>query len=515
MSTTKRISRRALLEGSLAAGALGVPATAGLRPARAQVPAAGRAGKTLRVTMNANLSQVDPNKRRGIFEFNVHRALYNTLLTYDTKAQLAPELATTYESPDARNYTFKLRPGVKWHDGKDFTAEDVHATFLRVKDPNLGARRDQRLFVELMETMGPVDRLTYRVRFKQPSVVALDQLMKLPIVRADFDATKPVGTGPFVFEEWVKDQHLRARRFDRYWKPGKPGVDAIVYSFVTDEQQQINKLLAGETDVLTSPPIAQLKRLARSSGTAIHLLPKEITPNFYFLLMRTDRPPFDNVKVRQAVNHAIDRQALLQITEGFGEVRSNPVPANHWSFSRTAPSYDQPNVELAKKLMAEAGRSSGTSVVFKYFTEFAELGLAAQIIQADLAKIGIDVKLEKIDLGVYADQVLQKFDYDMSMTLFVPLYDPEDMLATVAYRYDSVALRWKNDDFLAMLDEGNATTNLEARKRAFGRAQDLWMREVPGAVLSMAPVRLAARSNVKNVVLQAGGYAEYEHVTLD
>jgi peptide/nickel transport system substrate-binding protein len=213
------------------------------------------------------------------------------------------------------------------------------------------------------------------------------------------------------------------------------------------------------------------------------------------------------------VNMAIDREALLAITEGFGEIRSNPVPEWHWAFNPSAPSYNTRDIDQARALVEEAG-ATGTAPVFKYYTEFAELGLAAQIIQANLAEIGIQLQLERIDLGGYAEQVITNFDYDMSMTIYVPLFDPEDMLATVAYRYDSVALQWENAEFLNALNNANATLDPDVRLAEFGRAQEIWMNEVPGAVLGMTPARVASRDNVQDVVVATGNYALYENVIL-
>jgi peptide/nickel transport system substrate-binding protein len=464
--------------------------------------------------MTANLQRIDPNRRAGIYEFSVHKSLYNTLVNYDLKGNLVPELAASWDSSDAKTFTFNLRDDVKWHDGKDFTAEDVDATFSRILDPDLGARKDQRIFVELIESRGPVDKYTYEFTFKQPSMVAIHQLMKLPIVRADFNDESPIGTGPFRFIEWAKDEHLKVEKFEEYWKPGLPAVDGINYTFVLDPQQQINKIVTGEVDVLVTFPLSQIETLEKAEGVNLHFLPQDVNPDFYFFLMRTDQPPYDDVKVRQAINWAIDREALLQIAPGYAGVMSNPVPRGFWAFNPNAISYDKRDLDQAKQLMDEAGMGSGFSTTLKYWTEWAENAMIAQIVQANLAEISIDVELVLVELGVYVEQVYTNHDYELSMTALVPLYDPEDMLATVAYRYDAIALRWEDEEYLALLDEGNTSVDQEVRKEAFGKAQEIWMREVPGAVLNQTPVRLAARDNVKNISPTSGTYAEYEGVTL-
>jgi len=323
-----------------------------------------------------------------------------SLMREDINRNYHPELAVDWDiNPEDNTITFKLREGVKFHDGTDFNAEAAKWNL----DKQIESKTLQNL--NRVEIVDDYEIILYYDKYTNVNLNELSGSYGSMISPTAYEKngeewarTNPVGTGPFQIEEYVIGEKLVYKRFDDYWNEGKPYLDSITYKFIRDPMTQQAALLSGEIDVLcvtdaelASTLQAQGFNVLKMSIGPVSLMPSSADPN----------SPLANKKVRQAISHAINRESIVE-ARGFGilETAYQIVPA-------TSPAYIQGwkheyDIEKAKKLLEEAGYPDGFEV-----TIYAMPGLvdrdAMVIVQSNLAQIGIDVKIETPDGGRYTD----------------------------------------------------------------------------------------------------------------
>jgi peptide/nickel transport system substrate-binding protein len=457
------------------------------------------AGGTLRTTLGAEPTTLDPHKLGTLFDRDVSDAMFDSLIDDDTLDGIKGALAETWDSPDARVWTFKLRSGVKFHDGSPLTAEAVKFSFDRLQDPNTGITGQIRPTASQIEGVEAVDASTVKVTLKTPSAAFPVDASNIKIIPKDFDAAKPVGTGPFKFGEWVRNQRVRVTRNAEYFVRGQPYLDEVVFLPTPDENQKIVLLQTGQVDFSDTIPLPRVKEVSAGGKIVVYPIPVGVAPSSYFMPLRTDKAPLDNPKVRQAMNLAIDRKALLDVTFGVGTVKSNVVPPKHWAFNASALSFDNRDVARAKQLMAEGGHPNGFSLQFKFITSRAEYTPMAQLFQANLADIGVKLELLPKELGVWVDEVLTKHEFELGMTGIIPDYDPHAIMVRYHSKdsTDGQAMNWQNAEYEQLLAQGKVTVNQEERKRIYFRAQELAQEGSAGFVVNERPILYGATPQVQ------------------
>lgn len=311
------------------------------------------------------------------------------LLYLDTDLKPQPQLAQSWSvSPDGKSYTFKLRPNVKWHDGKPFTSADVRFTVLEVLKKL--HPRGRSSFAKVVDVETP-DALTAVIKLSQaapPMLTALASGYESPMVPKHlFEGTdiaanpyinKPVGTGPFVFKEWQKGSHIVLERNPGYWRAGKPALQRIVFRVINDASARAAGLESGELQIgaLSPVPLTDLARLAQNPALSIETRGYAYMSPFMLMEVNIRRPPLNDVRVRQAIAHAIDRQRMTQIVwMGYGKPAVSPIPSSVTTFHSTdIPKYEF-NPDKAKKLLDEAGLKPGAGGWrFKITHDFVPLG---------------------------------------------------------------------------------------------------------------------------------------------
>jgi peptide/nickel transport system substrate-binding protein len=475
--------------------------TVAAAPSTAAPAAAGQPvpGGTLRATLGAEPTSVDPHKMNTLFDRDVADALFDALIDDDTLEGVRGALAESWDSPDAKTWTFKLRPGVKFHDGSELTAEVVKANVERAQDPATGAGGQIRPVLSQIASVTAVDRATVRFEVQEPNAAFPVDLADLKIVAKDFDAAKPVGTGPFQFVEWVRNRHVRLKKFPDYFQQGLPYLDELVFLPTPDEDQKIVLLQTGQVEFTDTIPLPRVKEVEQGGKIVVYGIPAGVSPSSYFMLTRSDKPPLDNPKVRQAISLAFDRKALLEVTFDVGTIKSNLVPPKHWAFNPSAPSYDARDLARARQLLGEAGHAGGFSVQLKHLTSRSEYFPMGQLFQANMAEIGIKVELLPLEIGIWVEQVLNKHEFELGLTGIIPAYDPDSIMV----RYhptrsaDGKAINWNNQEYVELLARGRATVNQEERKRSYARAQEIAQEASPGFVLNERPILYGASPAVQ------------------
>jgi peptide/nickel transport system substrate-binding protein len=393
-------------------GALGVGATVlNWRGLTAAAQATPEAGGTIRVGRLGDFLHFDP-----FFAITanlpMYRQLYNTLVTYDAELNVQPQLADSWEfSADRLTLTFTLRPGVVFHNGRELTADDVVQNIERAMDETLG--HSVFGYTRPIETVSALDTQTVQFTFSEPANAIFDLLTVLGIVAPEaFEAPaiiNPIGTGPFQFVEWRPGQEAIFQRFEEYWEEGLPYLDEVVVRSIPDQQAAVASLEAGDLDIMQGVPFNEAPRLDASE---IELVFGTEGAQFYTFYFNTERPPFDQVEVRRAFSHAIDRQTIVDtVLFGVGKVSQTPFPDWSLAYDPAHVDWDPYDLDQARALLEEAGLGEGLETTVVTISDFPELRNMAQIIQADLAQLGVELAINDVT-GADWGQIWPAKDYD-------------------------------------------------------------------------------------------------------
>jgi peptide/nickel transport system substrate-binding protein len=371
--------------------------------------------------------------------------IYDGLLEYGFDMKPKPGLAESWTvAPDGKTITFKLRQGVKFHDGKPFSSDDVKFSIETLKSAH---PRGINTFREVTGIETP-DAQTVIVKLQNPAPYLMSALSgyESPMIpkhifgQGDIKtheyANKPVGTGPFKFVEWRRGEFVRLDRNADYWKKGQPYLDRIVVRFIADSATRTAVLEKGEAHVagFGAVPYNDVKKLAALPSIEVTTKGYEMISPVVELLINTKKPPFDNPKVRQAVAYAVDRKfAIDNIWFGFGKPATGPISSNFAANGIYTPEVRNyavdDHVAVANKLLDEAGfprKADGTRFeivhdITPYGEEWQRFGEA---VQQQLAQVGIKASLRYEDVATWLKRVYTDYDFNLSSNFLYNLSDP-------------------------------------------------------------------------------------------
>jgi dipeptide transport system substrate-binding protein len=475
--------------------------------------------------------------------------LYNRLVEFQhggTKVE--PGLAESWEiSPDGLTYTFHLRHGVKFHTTsyfrptREFNADDVMLTFERMLNPNNAFRSAYPVAFPYFTDMGldksieKIEKLDpYTIRFTLKAVNApflqalampfasvisaeyADQLMKAG-KPADINLN-PVGTGPFIFRSYTKDATIRFDGNPDYWKPGVVQVGKLIFSITTDPAVRVQKLRQNECQVMSFPRPQDLASLAADANLQ---LPHQVGFNVGFLAYNTTKKPLDQVEVRQALDMAINKQAIIQsVYQGAGQAASNPMPPTQWSYDgslRDAP-YDPAK---AKALLAKAGLPDGFELtlwampVQRPYNPNARL--MAEMIQADWEKIGVKAKIVTYEWGEYIKRAHAGEHDAMLIGWTGDNGDPDNWLGVLlgcsAVNGSNFA-KWCYKPFDDLIQKGRQTTDTAERTKYYTEAQEIFKQQVPFTPIAHSTVYQPLRKDVTGFRIDPFGPTQFWYVGL-
>jgi len=352
---------------------------------------------------------LDPYNTNTTMTTAVTKTFYEGLFQFDRNLEIKNVLAESYEvSEDGKTYTFKLRAGVKFHDGTDFNANAVKANLERVLDPaNRLLRATQFNRVARVEV---VDPLTVRIVLKEPFGPFINSLAHASAAMISPTALKkygkdiafhPVGTGPFTFAEWKQTEAIVGQKFDAYWKTGYPKVDQVTWKPVLENNSRAAMLQTGEAHFAYTLPYEQAELLKKISSLEVVSSPSIIQR---FLAMNMLQKPFDNLKVRQAIGYAINKQALAKVAfNGYATPARGFVPEGiHYALDMEPFPYD---VKKARALLKEAGYPNGFETTLWSGYNNTTSQKAIQFVQQQLAQVGIKASVQALEPGQRAEMV--------------------------------------------------------------------------------------------------------------
>jgi peptide/nickel transport system substrate-binding protein len=495
-----------LLSGGLALVVACAPQAATQAPASsASTPStAGAAtpkkGGTLRVALSVDVTTLDPHLSGSKLDRQVYHNLYEPLLVLDDKLGVQPGLAESWQAPDPNTLIFKLRQGVKFHDGTDFNAEAARVNFDRMANDPKSVRKAE---VANIATTEVVDPLTLKINLKQPDASLLATLTDragmmisptaLTKLGADLghDATG-AGTGPFQFVEWVPDDHVLLKRNEAYWgKDGGPYLDQIRYRPIPDDTVKLQSLQGGEIDALDYLAPRTVSLAKADSNLVVIDVPSLAA---FWYVLNTTKPPFDNKALRQAVAYALDTEAIVKgVYLGVGVPANGPISPSSWAYDDTIKPIKR-DLAKAKALLAQSGQPNGFTFTFEIIN--TPFGVQeAEVVKAQLAEAGITANVVPVDgarqLADGNSHTLESTTYNWSGRP-----DPDGNTYQFFHTTPGVSLNWagmSNAQVDQLLEQTRQVSDHAERKKLYSQVTQILLDEVPG-VFVVHPVEPKALS---------------------
>jgi len=435
--------------------------------------------------------------------YPVASQIFNKLVTLDANYNVIPDLAESWEvSPNASVYVFHLRKNVKWHDGVPLTCKDVKYTFLAMK--NFTGVAAGLLNLNLLKSVECQDDYTVVFKFSQPnapflSFVAWYGTFILPehiYNKTEYTnwmdpkipaLSKPVGTGPFKFVEYVKGSHIILEANKDYFKEGLPCLDRIVFKIVPDAVAAEQTFIAEGDVLLTTPPLTDLPKLNATPGVVVRTYP---TPSRWFLAFNMLRDLTRNKDFRFAIAYALNRTDILyRAFSGFGFVAKGMyVPSISWAYNPNA----QPpefNLEKANQILNSLGFKvgsdgfrtypNGTRLTLKLVSfQTAEINAMSQVIKEQLRKVGIDVSIELLDLGTFQQKAYREKNFDIAITDGFWGPDPHNLYLRFGGGGHNLP-GYNNTQFNDLAMKAATTGDTSRRKDLYWSLQEILAQELP------------------------------------
>lgn len=461
--------------------------------------------------------------------------VFDTLVHYaDDSADLVPALATEWTvSEDGKTWRVRLREGVRFHDGTEFDSEAVVFTFERLIDPEhfhgYGATRPylpDYSVIERVEVAGPLE-VVFTLR--RPSGVFLRLLAMFPASIVSPEAVmgtreqfgvRPVGTGPFRFEEWIKDERLTLVANPDHWR-GVPKVDRVIFKPILESEARRRQLTTGEIHMADELSIPTQRKIADDPDLVLETRPGL---NTAYLALNNERPPFDDVRVRRAVAHAIDKEAIRRSAyDGEGEIATTLVPRSMWGHNANVRDYPY-DPGRARELLKEAGLPKGAKIRFFAMRNGrpympAPEQVAAIVVQ-QLREVGFSPEIESPDWSQYLEQVGQG-EHDCALFGWITdTADPDNFLFTLLDRTNAVKPKAHNVSFYRsepvhqLLVEAQTEVDQEKRKNLYLQAQEIIHEDCPLVPLMHLDLAVGMRKEVKGYVLHPTGLVVLRNVEL-
>jgi dipeptide transport system substrate-binding protein len=512
--------------------------------------AAPAAAKTMVFCSEGNPEALNPQIVTTTTGMNAGLPMFNNLVEFRSgSSTIVPGLAESWTvSEDAKEYAFRLRRGVHFHSNtafaptRDMNADDVLFSLLRQWKSDhpyhriSGARYDyfQDLGMpDLLSDIEKIDERTVRIRLTRPDAVFLANLA-MPynvILSAEYaDAMlragtperldqEPIGTGPFAFVSFQKDVALRYRVFPDYWGD-RQAIDTLVFAITPNPAVRLTKLRSGECHVMAFPSPSDTGKIA--IDPTLFLLSQEGL-NTGYLAMNTTRKPFVDVRVRRAINMAIDKAAIVEaVYQRAGVVAKNPVPPTMWSYNADVQDYPFDPAQ-AQRLLAEAGYPGGFETDLWYMPVSRPYNpngkRIAEMIQADLSRIGIRLRLITDEWSQYRAK-LQAGEATMALYGWTSDNgDPDNFLhallgCTAARPGGNNIAKWCNEEYDVLVNRAKRISDQSERERLYREAQLIFKTEAPWVPLAHSVVFMATRREVRGFQMDPLGRHSFQGVDL-
>lgn len=450
--------------------------------------------------------------------------IYDSLVQYrGNSTDIEGALAIDWQnSADGLLWTFHLREGVVFHDGTPFNAD---AAVFSLTRPNV---QTGSFYEEFISSINALDAYTVQIKLKVPYapfltlIASTENSIVSPAAVAQYGenlSENPVGTGPFKFVQWDRHNQIILSAYDEHWA-GKPAIDSLIFRSIPDNSERFMELQNGNLHAMEFPNPDDFAAIKTDSMLQISMQP---SLNVGYLAMNMDKPPFDNLKVRLAINHAINKVDLIErLYQGTGIPAKNPIPPSLWSYDDTIEDY-QYDPELAKQLLAEAGYPDGfetTLWALPIPRPYIPNGLAlAEELQSYLLNIGVKTTIITHDWPTYLKKT-ENGEHDMAMLGWSASADPHNflfyLLSKVTAQKPALNIAfYRSDEMQDVLDRARMSTDRDERIQLYQQAQAIFHKDLPWVPLAHAQRLLVVNNRVKNLQLSPSGWKYLRSVSLE
>ena len=499
-------------------------------PATAQVPP-----DVLSIGQIAEPLSLDPHRVTAVNDFRILVNLYDGLVSYaDGTLEVEPALAESWEvSDDGTTYTFALRDGVTFHDGTPFNAEAVKFNFDRMLNEDhpyhdTGPFPLSFFFSAIQETE-VIDDLTVVFHLAEPYAPLLSNLayptgliVSPTAVMADGEdyGRSPVGTGPFQFAVWEPNRQVALERNEDYWG-GAPDMRGLVFRPITDANARVNEMLAGGIDLMVEVPPDMVAQFGEDPDFTMY---EQAGPHLWFLILNLREGPFTDQRMRQAINYAIDKEAIVtEVLQGTATVAASPIPpAFAWAYNEDLQPYAH-DPDRARELIAEAGYGDGADVTFLVteggsgMLDPVAMGTA---IQADLAEVGIDANIETYEWNTFLGIVNPGLEGRGDMAEMAWMTNDPDTLPFLALRTGAFpedggfnSGYYSNPEVDTLLEQARASTDQNERADLYRQVQAIVYEDAPWVFVANWQQNAVSTANVSGFELQPSFLLELDGVS--
>ena len=463
-------------------------------------PANAAAPKQLVISQAADATSLDAHMQSQAETMTVVFNIYEQLVDFTEKFEPVPSLATAWKQVDPVTWRFTLRKGVTFHNGEAFNARAVKFSFDRLVDPNQKAPMGTRLMA--IKEVKVVDDFTVDIVTKEPYAPLLYMIsLYMSVVPPDTvkqmgDANfgrSGIGTGPYRVVKWVKDQELVLEANPKYWK-GAPRIGRVVFRPIPEDSARVAALQTGESDIIASVPPERWKDLQQDKATRLTAR----TGTMLYMGLDTFHPPLNDVRVRRALNHAIDVDTIIsKILLGTADRMNGPFFKSALGYDKSIPPFRY-DPALAKKLLAEAGYPNGFETTLSALP--AQEGASkmlevAETLAYQLGQVGVKVKIDTLEPATaFARYRAQQFK--MYFYTWPESPEPDRYLYTL-FHSQARGYYYKNAEADKLLEQGRSTFNVDERRKVYESLHRVLVQDVPWVYLYTQMTGFGVRRDVK------------------
>lgn len=488
MAKKKILNRRQFLKVSAgSAAALSLGAGNLFKP----VKSFGQSTKELTVAISVDPGNLDMRLISGMPGYSVMRHMLETVMWRDEKMNLIPWLIDSYEIVNPLSIKMKVRRGIKFHNGRAFTAEAIKVTIDDIKAP--GSKSLWAGYCNPIKDIQIVDDMTLLLKFDEPNRPQLRNLTMEGILEpkafkelGNKIATNPIGSGPYKLIEYVPGQYVSMEAFNDYWGP-KPKSRMIKWRFIPENGTRLAALESGEVMMINNLPPDQVARIRNNPDLEVRDF---VTARMTFIGIRCDREPFNDVRIRQAMNFAVNKEAIVKsILRGYGQPASTPMAPMVFGFNPKLKPYPY-DPKKAEDLLAQAG-AKGTKVTLGCPIGRYLMGeQVGEAVAGFLQKVGFDVSFEAVEWATWLTELykLKKSKYDLHLSSWGTInMEPDYALKRYFHSKWTDVTGYQNVEVDKLIDEGRAVFNDEKVKEIYNRVQELIWDDYPAIFLYYQP----------------------------
>jgi peptide/nickel transport system substrate-binding protein len=479
--------------GAALVGTVGGPAWAQGQP---------KQGGVLRVATVDKPVNMDPGYAQLYSSLQVYQNVYNKLVYVDESGQFVPGLAKSWKQENDRTWLFDLVDHATFHNGEPFTAKDVAFTFTRILDSK--NKLPMRVFFSPIEGVEAVGQYQARFHLARPFGPFFAMLSSATeVVNEKALAEKdpklfPVGTGPYKFVEWVKDDHVTLERWDKYFRQGKPHIDRLIFQAPADDTVRLTGLQTGRFNWIQTVPPQRIPELEKARD----MKSSPGRPYFpFFFMLNASRGPLADRRVRQAIAWAVDRNEIVKLVYfGSHVVTAEPTPEpSPWATGVNAHK-GGPDIAKAKQLLADAGQGNGLQLTYLVKSQVPVLVKTGEILREQLKKIGVTLEVRPLESGQYFEELVGK-KFDVAAAWWSVTVDP-DMFYYVLQHSGSPwnFCGFKSEEADKRLDAFRFNASQAARKKMYPEIVRWFQDEGSLVVFSNEIQRYWMKPNVNGVV---------------